>query len=252
MQMHSPIRRRLACTIACAGALVAVPAAQAAVKADVRVLTANGTTLTEQTGVRTGTVEIGTDPKADCFGKGTGGSGEIARVQGPTALGIVQDAAGSDRDLRPLSITDAFDFGLGVCGFGGYEAPKSGFWYLKVNHEASQVGGDQAKLKDGDEVLWFLDRDFSDDPPGELLLKAPDQVEPGMPVEVKVLVYSDKGKKEPAAGADVKHASEPTDKRGRTTVVFGGEGRRGIRATRRGDIPSNKVRICVSATPSEC
>lgn len=250
--MYSSVFRRLALGIACALVLFLAPTALAAVKADVRVVTANGKTLTERT-VRTGGVDVKTDPEADCFGEGTGGSGEKVRVPGPTALGIVVDAAAFDRDLRPISVTDAFDFGLGVCGFGGYDAPKTGFWYLKRNHVAAEVGGDQLKLKDGDEVLWYLDRDFSDDPPGELRLKAPARAMPGEPVEVKVLVYSPKGKKAPAQGARVQGASGPTDRNGETTVSFDSEERdAALQAERRGDIPSNTAHVCVSAVPSQC
>ena len=58
----------------------------------------------------------------NCFGQGTGGSGDRVAVEGATALGAVRDALGSVPALRPLSVTDAFadqGFGLGVCGIGG-------------------------------------------------------------------------------------------------------------------------------------
>ncbi len=42
----------------------------------------------------TGTVDIRTDRGANCFGQGTGGSGERVKVTGPTALGAVRDAPG--------------------------------------------------------------------------------------------------------------------------------------------------------------
>ena len=124
-------------------------AAPAATKgADLRVVNSAGRVLAEQRQY-TGTVKIKTDPRADCFGA-PGGSGDRVRVRGATALGLVRDALGSDRDLRPLSVTDQFSFGLAVCGIGGYEAHGSSFWYLKHEHAGAQVGGDQLRLSDGD------------------------------------------------------------------------------------------------------
>ena len=250
--MHPLISRRLAFSIACASSLVLAPAAFAAVRADVRVVTDTGKTLVERS-VRTDTVRIQTDPKADCFGEGTEGSGDRVRVPGPTALGIVVDAAAFDRDVRPISVTDAFDFGLGICGFGGHVAPSTGFWYLKHNHAAAQVGGDQLTLRRGDDVLWWLDPDFSDAPPGELFLRAPRWARPGEPVGVRVFVYSDDGKRSPAEDARVRFGDGRTDSMGRATVTFDEPGRRvGLRARRAGDIPSNAERVCVSRKRANC
>ena len=72
-------------------------------------------------------------PEADCFGPGTGGAGAEVTLQGPTALGAVWSTRPRPtRDLRPIWVTDAFSFGLGLCAIGGKEPPSSGFWYLKV------------------------------------------------------------------------------------------------------------------------
>ena len=38
----------------------------------------------------------------------------------------------------PLLITDAFDFGLGLCGVGSSVAKGKASWYLKVNHKGSR------------------------------------------------------------------------------------------------------------------
>jgi len=83
------------------------------------------------------------DPNAVCFGPGTGGSGNSVTLQGANALGIVKDASQTDSALLPISITDYYysSYGsLGVCGFGGYQASGSSFWYVKVNHTGLQVG----------------------------------------------------------------------------------------------------------------
>ncbi len=235
-----------ACALLCAASV-----AQASVGASVRVVDSNGRTLADQTQY-TDTVDVKTDPNATCFGQGTGGSGNTVTVQGPTALGIVVDGAGFNRAIRPVSVTDAFSFGLGICGFGKAVAPSDGFWYLKYNHSASQVGGDQVPLLAGDEVLWYLDSDFSDAPPGELVLSGPARARPGTKFKVKVVSYADDGTRTPAEGATVTTASEPTDARGKTTIRIPNSGDRVFQATRPGDIPSNELTICFEVDLSEC
>ena len=71
-------------------------------------------------------------------------------------------------------------------------------------------------------------------------------------VSVKVLAYTDKGKRRPAPGATVDFASGPTDAAGRTNLVFPSAGRTSVQATRGGDIPSAKLRVCVDADISRC
>ena len=90
--------------------------------ADLRVVNTAGKTLAEFRQY-TGPTTVKTRPGANCFGQGTGGSGDRVTMAGATALGIVRDALGADHALRPLSVTDAFvddGFGLGVCGIGGF------------------------------------------------------------------------------------------------------------------------------------
>src|SRR5215207_1125166 len=141
--------------------LAAAGSAQAANKvgADIRVVTADHKTLVDQRQY-TGTEKVKTSPKADCFGEGTGGSGDPVEVPDATALGAVSDASEYTDSLRPLLLTDAFDFGVGICGFGGVVAPQTGYWYLKVDHVASTTGGDQTLLGGGEDVLWYLIEDF--------------------------------------------------------------------------------------------
>ena len=227
-------------------AVLALPAGALAAKTPVhlRVVDSAGKTLSQQD-VRTGTVEIKTDPEASCFGEGTGGTGDTVTVSGPTALGAVQTASESNSKVRPLSVTNAFDFGLGLCGIGKAVAPATGFWYLKVNHVASQAGGDQTTVAKGDNVLWWLDSDFSDPPPAELELKVPKARQPGE-VTVKVFEYSDDGTKTRAEGADVRGASDPTDAAGKTTLELG-KGKTKVQAIREGAIPSNIVTACVGS-----
>ncbi|MGH2981071.1 MAG: DUF4430 domain-containing protein, partial [Solirubrobacterales bacterium] len=178
-----------ACLFGLALTIHAAPAA-AAVRADVRVLATDGRVLADQRQF-TGTVAVRTDPGADCFGPGTGGSGNAVAVPGATALGIVWDASGAARHLRPVSVTDAFGFGLGICGFGAAKAAGNSSWYLKVNNVGAQVGGDQYRIKTGDEVLWYLAPSFPY--PDELALRAPGRAAAGQPFRVRVTAYDDSG-----------------------------------------------------------
>jgi hypothetical protein len=225
----------------------AASAAAKGVSAELRVVGKGGKVLTEQT-LSTGTTAIKTSPKATCFGPGTGGSGQPVTVKGATALGLLAQGAQSNAALRPLLITDAFDFGLGICGVGGNVVSGKASWYLKVNHKGATVGGDAVKLKPGDEVLWDLAPSFPY--PNELALVAPERVETGVPFEVRVFSYDEKGKRKPVAGAKIA---------GGGGAVTGGDGRAMVtlnsstpeygtlRATHGKDIPSaaEPVYVCV-------
>jgi hypothetical protein len=248
-------RRPAGLVFACAVAmLITFPTVAGAkaktVGADLRVVGPSGQSLAQLTQY-TGTVKVGTDPGAQCFGQGTGGSGDEVKVAGSTALGVVHDASSAARDLRPLSLTDAFDFGLGVCGIGGFQAQGAASWYLKRNHANPQVGGDQLVLKKGDEVLWYLAPSFPYPP--ELALEAPGHANPGSQVSVTVSAYADDGSRTPAAGATVSsgNAAATVDAQGQASVSLG-SGDATLRATRGADIPSNEVNVCVADSRTEC
>lgn len=237
-----PFRLVAACALACALVLSLAAIAAAKVPVDLRVV-AGGKVLAEEAG-QTGTTSVPTSRKATCFGKGTAGSGKAVTVKGATALGLLSEAAKSTSALRPLQLTDAFDFGLGICGVGGYQATSKLSWYLKINHKNPELGGDQVKLKSGDEVLWALEPYPY---PNELSLVAPEGATAGAPFEVRVFSYSDKGKRKPAAGVTVTDGQAPTDATGRTNVVLSGTTT--LVATHGKDIPSNQVAVCVGACP---
>ena len=235
-------RLAAACALAIAVLFSSVAVATAkGVRADLRVVGAGGQTLAEET-LTTGTVKIPTSPKATCLGKGTGGSGKPATVKGPTALGLLAQAAKSTSSLRPLLVTDAFEaeFGLGLCGVAGAKATAKKSWYLKVNHKNPELGGDSVKLKKGDDVLWAL---ASFPYPNELALEAPSEATPGVPFGVRVFSFSDSGKRKPVAGATVPGATGPTAADGRATVLVTGPTE--LVATHGKDIPSNGVAVCV-------
>ena len=229
--------------------LLAPLASAAPVPVDLRVVDTAGFTMAEQTQY-TDSVTFKSAPEADCFGPGTGGSGNDVTIQGPTALGAVVDASQADGDLRPIWVTDAFSFGLGLCAIGGKEPTSSGFWYLKIDHVGSQVGGDQAVVNSGDRVLWYLSPGFP--PPDELELVAPTQARPGEPFQVSVFSYADDGTRAPAQGAVVSGAFEPTDASGTTTINPAAEGTFPLQATHGPDIPSNVVNLTVDQELDPC
>lgn len=245
-------RLRWAPLVAAVAALAFGSTAEAAIKTpgELRVVTGSGKTLAEHTQY-TGTTRVETSPRADCFGAGTGGSGGKVKVPGSTALGILEHATLAKRRLRPLLVTDSFSFGLGLCGIGGAVAPPSGYWYLKVNHAGSQTGGDQTRVRRGDEILWHLIEDFNDPIPAELVLKAPARVERGEAIPVKVLEYGDDGNRSPAAGATIKGTGIVTGADGRAEVSARGPITR-IKAERPGAITSNAAEVCSLRSPRRC
>jgi hypothetical protein len=233
---------RLAAVCALAFILMLSTAALAAAKgpvADLRVVGGGGKVLAEDT-FGAATASIKTSPQATCFGTGTGGSGKTVTIDGPTALGMLIQASKFTPALKPVQLTDAFSFGLGLCGVGGFKATKTVSWYLKVNHVNPELGGESVKVKAGDEVLWGL---ASFPYPDELALSAPDEAMPGVAFKVRAFSYDDKGKKKPAAGVTVTGASAPTGADGRTTVTLTKPRR--LIARHGKDIPSNREAVCV-------
>jgi hypothetical protein len=216
-------------------------AAKKKVEADLRVVGRGGKVLGERA-MKTSPTRIPTSRKATCFGRGTGGSGRPKGVRFPSALGLLAQASKREGALRPLRITDSFSFGLGICGVGGQNATSKASWYLKVNHENPELGGETVRLRPGDEVLWAL---VGFPYPDELALEAPGDAVPGVPFEVRVLSYDDQGKRRPVGGAKVTDATGPTGGDGRTTVVLDAPAT--IRATHGKEIPSNGVGVCDAA-----
>jgi len=236
-----PIRLAAACALALTFVIsAAAPAVAKGPVADLRVIGAGGKILAEKSFGTAGEVSIKASPKATCFGPGTGGSGKSVPVKGATALGMLIRGASFIAPLKPLLVTDYFDFGLGICGVGGSTSTSKLSWYLKVNHVNPELGGEMVKVRAGDEVLWAL---AGFPYPTELALTAPDRVKADTPFQVRVFSYDDKGKKKPASGVTVTGASGPTDASGRATVTLA---KPATLVARHGkDIPSNREAVCV-------
>ena len=245
MPRITPFRLAAVCALALSITFAFAAAAVAkGLRADLRVVGSGGKVLAEKT-VASANVSVKTSPKATCFGPGTGGSGDAVKLQGNTAMGLLASGARTIPALRPLSISDHFDFGLALCGIGSSVAKGSSSWYLKINHKSLQVGGEVAKIKAGDEVLWALSKTEAPDfkYPEELVLTAPASAMAGKSFAVRVWAYDEKGRKTPQAGAKVSGAAEPTGADGRTTVTLSKPAKLIARAT--GEIPSAREAVCV-------
>ena len=245
MPRFIPFRLAAACALALSMTLAFTAVAVAkGLRADLRVVGSGGKVLAEKT-VPSANVSVKTSPKATCFGTGTGGSGEDAQLKGNTAMGLLASGAKMIPALRPLLISDHFDFGLALCGIGGSVAKGSSSWYLKINHKSLSVGGDAAKIKAGDEVLWALAKTEAPDftYPDELVLSAPDSALGGKSFTVRVWAYDEKGRKSPQAGAKVTGAGKTTGADGRTTVTLSRSAKLIARAA--GEIPSAREAVCI-------
>jgi hypothetical protein len=241
MPRITPFRLAAVCALAISIALVFTAGASAkGFKAELRVVGAGGKLLAEKP-VATRTTSVKTSPEAECFGKGTGGSGDPVTLKGNTAMGLLAVASKSTPALSPLLLSDSFDFGIALCGIGSNVAHGKSSWYLKINHKSPSVGGDSAVIHPGDEVLWDLAPSYPY--PGELVLEAPSSVKAGKAFQVRVLSYDEKGKSKPASGVTVTGASGPTDAGGHATVTLAKPALLMAKAT--GDIPSAREPVCI-------
>lgn len=209
-------------------------------------------------------VSVKTSPDADCFGP-PGGSGARVSYDSPNALSVLASAAGADKSVAPLLLTDQFGFGLGICGVGGQEA-KSGqsFWYFKLNHEEAAAGADETPVGKGDDVLFYLaPDDFPNPNPAELELSAPAGVKAGAPFSIKVIEHkcvTDQTTFEttctsgPAEGVKVTGGDDAatTGPDGSATVIVNDVGVATLQAVRGTDIPSEALDTCVGPERDSC
>jgi hypothetical protein len=241
-----PFRLAAACALAISLTLAFAAGASAkGFQAELRVVGSGGKVLVEKP-IATATTTLKSSPEAECFGKGSGGSGDPVTIKGNTAMGLLARASKLVASLRPLLISDSFDFGLALCGIGKSVARGSSSWYLKINHKSLAVSGDAAAIKPGDEVLWALAKTAAPDYkyPEELVLRgANGTTKAGVPFPVRVLSYDEKGKSKPQAGVKVTGASEPTGADGRTMVMLTKPAK--LIATAAGEIPSAREPVCV-------
>lgn len=212
---------------------------------EVRVVDWRGEILVDRS-VEAQTTSVPTSSKALCFG-GTPTNG-FRVLEGTTALGALQRATAGIPDLRPLLLTNAFDFGIGVCAVGRYAPVGEEWWALRVNGALATTGGDSTFLKSGDRALWYLDQSYSAPMPDELRLIAPSVATKGSQVTARVFAYDDAGRSRPAAGVRVfvgANLAGTTDDSGRLRVRI--ESTTRLVARLAGLIPSNRIPVEVVA-----
>jgi hypothetical protein len=208
--------------------------------ANLRVVGSANKVLAEKTLAST-TISVKTSSSATCFGAGTGGSGDAVSIKGNTPLGLLANGAKTTGALKPLAISDHFDFGLALCGVGTSVAKGKASWYVKVNHKALAVGGDVATIKPGDEVLYDLAPSYPY--PDELVLTAPAKATAGVPFTVQAWSYDEKGKRKPAPEVKINGAIEPTGTDGKVQVTLTKPAL--LSGANGDDIPSAAVPVCV-------
>jgi len=218
-----------------------IPAASAKVPTHVRAVTWQGKILVDRE-IRTATTTVPTSASASCFG-GSPSDG-TKRIPGATALGALQDAQAASSPRQPLLLTNAFDFGLGLCGVGNAVATGEQFWELTYNHQPSMLGGEATEVERNSTVLWYLSQSFNTSSPDELELRAPESVRRDAAFKVRVVAYNDQGRARPVEGAKLSLAGiRPTNVRGYTTVRIKSQSRFAARAG--GLIVSNRSTVKV-------
>ncbi|MEX1219552.1 MAG: hypothetical protein WEB05_04090 [Solirubrobacterales bacterium] len=237
--MSSPSATRLILGLALLMSVPLASQAQAAPEAQVhvRAVTYFGQILIDRT-IVTGTTTVPTSADATCLG-GTP-TNATKRIEGSTALGALQAAARSTLPRTSLLISNAFDFGLGLCGVGSSAASGEQWWELTHNHRPSMVGGEETKLKTGDEVLWFLSASYNLPSPDELELIVPESAIRNRLMTVRVLAYNDAGVRRPVRGAVLSlDGTAATNAAGYTRIRLSQTSRFAARAE--GFIASNRV-----------
>ena len=231
--------------------------AAASVPVDLRVVSSDTGNIADVQVYVPSATTVKTMAGPDCFNSAKQSSGQSYTQDRPTMLGAIWEAAQVESSLQPLRISDAdyASFGaLGVCQINAKSPP--GFFFLKANHQALQVGADLFNVQAGDQLLAYrTPSDFSTDE--ELDLMGPVRAAPGVPVVVNVRSYtsafsSTGATVQPRAGATVVGADAPvqTGDDGNAIVTFAAPGRYQLVATGDyNDIPSQVLTVCVDPQP---
>ena len=147
--------------------------------------------------------------------------------------------------LKPVLISDSFDFGLALCGVGKSVATSKLSWYLKVNHKNPEIGGESVKVKAGDEVLWAL---AAFPYPNELSLSAPEQGDGRPAVPGPRLLLRRQGEAQ-AGRRGEGHRRERADRVRRPHPVSSASRRSSSRPTARTSPPTGRRSASVAGAP---
>ena len=245
------------------GVLAIAPAAASAAtaQAELRVLTPTRV-LDPGTTYLVGAESVTTDPAADCNFGGAVDRCDV-RVPEPNGLGLLAAGAEADPDLRPLSVSDEFGFGVAICAIGRVDDQPGTFWYLKRNHQELTVGADQEPIAGGDEFLVYLAPDnFPEPNPDELELIAPARARRRRPLlglgdrawlrdrpeHVRGHPSERAGHGIVAGGVEATTGADGTAR----PMTAAASGRLKLTATRGTDIPSQALRVCAKEDIDLC
>jgi hypothetical protein len=219
---------------ALAAALVwCTPALAAPATVQLRVEGASSTTFEGPVTTDGKTIDKGSGPH-QCDGTNGGAN----PTPGPTMTSALDDASAGGSFTWAGTWFDSFsDFGIDRIGPDASNATQ--FWGYALNYVASQVGGCQQKVTDGDEVLFAFDY-FSK--LHLLKLSGPGKVATGAAVTVEVVDGQDD-----SAIADASVAGATTGLDGSATLSFDSTGVMTLKAERADSVRSNALKICVSA-----
>jgi hypothetical protein len=224
--------RNGALAVLTSAAALAVPATASAATVTVRVEGPSKTIFEGPVTTATQTVD-GHDGKGPQKCDGTNGGANP--TPGPTPTGVMDTA------IRGSGLSWQGDFSSSFQDFvvnriGPTASTSSQFWNVAVNGKSLEVGGCQAIVKPGQEVLWAFDS-F-----GKKLLRAtgPKQVKAGKVASVKVI---DTEKSAPVAGARIGGAT--TNANGVAKLRFKHAGTRRLKATAPKSIRSNALVVKV-------
>jgi hypothetical protein len=162
-----------------------------------------------------------------------GTNGGANPTAGPTVTSALDDAVAWDGTWNP-SFSDFL-----VNRIGSDRASDTQFWGTALNNVPTEVGGCQAAVRTGDEVLWAYDL-FS--AKQYLSLDGPRTAKVNKPFKVKVTDVKNGNK--PVKGAIVSRVAK-TNAKGVATIVANEKGPLLVKAERRGAIRSNALVVRV-------
>jgi hypothetical protein len=160
---------------------------------------------------------------------------------GPTMTGAMDDGITSAGLTWKGSWSSGFsDFSIDAIGPDAVPPSFDPYWGYFLNNVASQIGGCQQQVAQGDDVLFA----FASFRSKLLLLAAPARAATGEAFPVTVQQNGGNGgSSTPASGADV--AGTTTDASGHATLSFADAGNHVLKASRSDSIRSNAATVCV-------
>src|SRR4051794_1290838 len=171
-----------------------------------------------------------------------GTNGGVNPTPGPAATATLDDGAKLGGFTWDGTYNDGFDDYF-VSRVGPDPQTSSQFWGVFVNGEASQVGGCQQRVRQGDEVVWAFDA-FSK--AHALRLTGPDSAKTNQQIRMRV---TDSHSGAPIAGASVGGSTTGPDGVAGFSIAQPGVYR--VKAERPDSVRSNAVVLCVDPPNAE-